>query len=193
MERSNDQISKAVEVIGNIKVSTRNISQLANSIEDISFQTNILALNASVEAARAGDAGRGFAIVAEEIRRLATQVSEASRAADELAVRAAESVESGSALIEDTSTNMKGAVTATEGVKEMMSAIAQASRQQLEAVSQIQESMDSLSDVVQENSASSEESAVIGEELAEQARSLKQLIDRFTLERPGQDADGGAA
>lgn len=193
VERSNGQISKAVEVIGDIKVSTRNISQLANSIEDISFQTNILALNASVEAARAGDAGRGFAIVAEEIRRLATQVSEASRAADELAVRAAESVESGSALIEDTSASMEGAVAATEGVKEMMSAIAQASTQQLEAVSQIQESMDSLSDVVQENSAASEESAVIGEELAEQARSLKQLIDRFTLERPGQDADGGAA
>ncbi|MEI3230267.1 MAG: methyl-accepting chemotaxis protein [Gordonibacter pamelaeae] len=80
VERSNGQISKAVEVIGDIKVSTRSISQLANSIEDISFQTNILALNASVEAARAGDAGRGFAIVAEEIRRLATQVSEASRA-----------------------------------------------------------------------------------------------------------------
>ena len=193
VERSNGQISKAVEVIGDIKVSTRSISQLANSIEDISFQTNILALNASVEAARAGDAGRGFAIVAEEIRRLATQVSEASRAADELAVRAAESVESGSALIEDTSANMESAVAATEGVKEMMSAIAQASTQQLEAVSQIQESMDSLSDVVQENSAASEESAVIGEELAEQARSLKQLIDRFTLERPSQDADGGAA
>ena len=88
---------------------------------------------------------------------------------------------------------MESAVAATEGVKEMMSAIAQASTQQLEAVSQIQESMDSLSDVVQENSAASEESAVIGEELAEQARSLKQLIDRFTLERPSQDADGGAA
>ncbi len=193
VEHSNSQISRAVEVIADIKVSTRNISQLANSIEDISFQTNILALNASVEAARAGDAGRGFAIVAEEIRRLATQVSEASRAADELAVHAADSVESGSALIEDTSANMESAVAATESVKEMMSAIAQASTQQLEAVSQIQESMDSLSDVVQENSAASEESAVIGEELAEQARSLKQLIDRFTLEKPSQDVDGGAA
>ena len=81
---------------------------------------------------------------------------------------------------------------ATEGVKEMMSAIAQASTQQLEAVSQIQESMDSLSDVVQENSAASEESAVIGEELAEQARSLKPLIDRFVLEKPAGGSDGGA-
>ncbi|WP_080799770.1 methyl-accepting chemotaxis protein [Arabiibacter massiliensis] len=193
VEHSNDQIAKTVQVIGDIKTSTRNISQLANAIEDISFQTNILALNASVEAARAGDAGRGFAIVAEEIRRLATQVSEASRAADELAVRASASVESGSALIEVTSDNMEGAVAATEGVKEMMSAIAQASAQQLEAVSQIQESMDSLSDVVQENSAASEESAAIGEELAEQARVLKKLIDRFTFEAPATGADGGAS
>ena len=144
------------------------------------------------EAARAGEAGRGFAIVAEEIRRLANQVSEASRAADELAARATASVENGSALIRVTSTSMEGAVAATEGVKEMMSAIAQASTQQLEAVSQIQESMDSLSDVVQENSAASEESAVIGEELAEQARSLKHLIDRFVLEKPAGGSDGGA-
>ena len=184
VEHSNTQISQAVEVIADIKVSTRNISQLANTIEDISFQTNILALNASVEAARAGEAGRGFAIVAEEIRRLANQVSEAARATA--------SVENGSALIRVTSTSMEGAVAATEGVKEMMSAIAQASTQQLEAVSQIQESMDSLSDVVQENSAASEESAVIGEELAEQARSLKHLIDRFVLEKPAGGSDGGA-
>lgn len=192
VEYSNARISQAVEVIADIKVSTRNISQLANTIEDISFQTNILALNASVEAARAGEAGRGFAIVAEEIRRLANQVSEASRAADELAARATASVENGSTLIRVTSTSMEGAVAATEGVKEMMSAIAQASTQQLEAVSQIQESMDSLSDVVQENSAASEESAVIGEELAEQARSLKHLIDRFVLEKPAGGSDGGA-
>ena len=192
VEHSNDQISRAVEVIADIKVSTRSISQLANTIEDISFQTNILALNASVEAARAGEAGRGFSIVAEEIRRLATQVSEVARAADELAVRATSSVENGSALIRVTSTSMESAVAATEGVKEMMSAIARASAQQLEAVSQIQESMDSLSDVVQENSAASEESAVIGEELAEQARNLKHLINRFTLEETANREDGDA-
>ena len=130
--------------------------------------------------------------MAEEIRRLATQVSEASRAADELAVRATSSVENGSALIRVTSTSMESAVAATEGVKEMMSAIARASAQQLEAVSQIQESMDSLSDVVQENSAASEESAVIGEELAEQARNLKHLINRFTLEETANREDGDA-
>lgn len=193
IEGSNDQIVKTVEVIEEIKTSTRNISQLANSIEDISFQTNILALNASVEAARAGEAGRGFAIVAEEIRRLASQVSEASRAADELAVRATASIEEGSVMIGTASQNMEGAVMATEGVKEMMSAIKLASSQQLEAVAQIQESMDSLSDVVQENSAASEESATIGEELAEQADGLKRLIDRFKLEQPSNadEANGG--
>lgn len=192
VERSNGQISRTVDTIEEIKTSTRNISQLANAIEDISFQTNILALNASVEAARAGDAGRGFAIVAEEIRRLATQVSEASRAADELAVRATANIEQGSAMIGVTSENMEGAVVATEGVKDAMSAIALASTQQLEAIAQIQKSLDSLSEVVQENSAASEESAVIGEELADQANALKLLIDRFTLEDSDNDANDGA-
>ena len=190
VEQSSDQIARTVRTIDEIKDSAQSISQLANSIEDISFQTNILALNASVEAARAGEAGRGFAIVAEEIRRLASQVSEASRAADELAVRAVENVEAGSTMIGATSSNMAAAVASIEGIKETMSAIAQASEQQLEAVAQIQENMDSLSQVVQENSAASEESAVIGEELAERAAELKRLIGQFKIDEPSKDESG---
>ena len=181
VEESSDSIARTVCAIEEIKDNAQSISQLANSIEDISFQTNILALNASVEAARAGDAGRGFAIVAEEIRRLASQVSEASRAADELAGRAIENVEAGSELIGSASSNMEEAVTSIEDIKTAMSSIAHASEQQLEAVAQIQESMDSLSQVVQEDSAASEESAVIGEELADRANELKHLFSRHYL------------
>ena len=170
VEESSDSIARTVRAIEEIKDNAQSISQLANSIEDISFQTNILALNASVEAARAGDAGRGFAIVAEEIRRLASQVSEASRAADELAGRAIENVEAGSELIGSASSNMEEAVTSIEDIKTAMSSIAHASEQQLEAVAQIQESMDSLSQVVQETSAASEERAVIGEERGSRER-----------------------
>ena len=192
VEESSDSIARTVRAIEEIKDNAQSISQLANSIEDISFQTNILALNASVEAARAGDAGRGFAIVAEEIRRLASQVSEASRAADELAGRAIENVEAGSELIGSASSNMEEAVTSIEDIKTAMSSIAHASEQQLEAVAQIQESMDSLSQVVQENSAASEESAVIGEELADRANELKHLIGRFKIDEDPHESEAGA-
>ena len=191
VEESSDSIARTVRAIEEIKDNAQSISQLANSIEDISFQTNILALNASVEAARAGDAGRGFAIVAEEIRRLASQVSEASRAADELAGRAIENVEAGSELIGSASSNMEEAVTSIEDIKTAMSSIAHASEQQLEAVAQIQESMDSLSQVVQENSAASEESAVIGEELADRANELKHLIGRFKIDEDPHESEAG--
>ena len=187
----NSNTSDVLRAIEEIKDNAQSISQLANSIEDISFQTNILALNASVEAARAGDAGRGFAIVAEEIRRLASQVSEASRAADELAGRAIENVEAGSELIGSASSNMEEAVTSIEDIKTAMSSIAHASEQQLEAVAQIQESMDSLSQVVQENSAASEESAVIGEELADRANELKHLIGRFKIDEDPHESEAG--
>lgn len=189
VKHGNAQIAQTVLVVQQIKDNTKNISQLANVIEDISFQTNILALNASVEAARAGEAGRGFSVVAEEVRRLAAQVSEASQAADELTGRTIASIRDGSAMIETVAANMDNAVTATGNVKELMAGIAQASAQQLEAATQIRESMDRLTDVVQENSAAAEESAVIAEELAEQASGLKKLTGRFTFDRSGHDRD----
>ena len=176
VEESSDSIARTVCAIEEIKDNAQSISQLANSIE----------------AARAGDAGRGFAIVAEEIRRLASQVSEASRAADELAGRAIENVEAGSELIGSASSNMEEAVTSIEDIKTAMSSIAHASEQQLEAVAQIQESMDSLSQVVQENSAASEESAVIGEELADRANELKHLIGRFKIDADPHESEAGA-
>ncbi len=185
-----DQIAHTAHVIGQIKDNTQNIAQLANTIEDISFQTNILALNASVEAARAGMAGRGFSIVADEIRRLAAQISEASQAADELASNTIANIATGNAMIDTAATNMSGAVRATENVKEMMSSVSLASQQQLEAVAQIRESMDRLSDVVQENSASAEESAVIAEELTSQASDLKSLIEQFELDPVQHDENG---
>ena len=190
VEGGNDQIVRTAQVISQIKDNTRSISQLANAIEGISFQTNILALNASVEAAHAGEAGHGFSIVAEEIRRLAEQVSEASQAADDLAERTIANVAEGDVMIEAAVGHMSGAVQATEHVKEMMETIATASAQQLEAVAQIRFSIDRLSDVVQENSAAAEESAVIAEGLSEQAGELKGLIDRFDYERPAQVEDG---
>ncbi len=189
VEQGDEQIERAADVIAAVKANTHSISQLANAIEDMSFQTNILALNASVEAARAGSAGSGFAIVAKEIRRLAAQASEASQSADQLAERTIVSVEEGVAFIATAAESMGGAVNATESVKATMSEVATAATQQLEAIAQIRESMDRLSEVVQENSAASEESAVIGEELADQAEELKQLIGRFQYDRRARTAD----
>ena len=186
VESGNDQITKTAQVIGEIKRNSLSVSQLANVIEDIAFQTNILALNASVEAARAGDAGRGFAIVAEEVRRLAAQASEASKDADSLVARTLASVEEGDSMIEEAAGNMGEAVASAESVREMMSTITQTSTQQLDAIAQIRESMDRLSEVVQENSAASRESAAVSEELADQAIDLKHLLDRFSYDESGR-------
>ena len=119
--------------------------------------------------------------MAEEIRRLASQVSEASRAAtDELAGRAIENVEAGSELIGSASSNMEGSRYLYRRYQDgdippSLTPPSSSSKRCLDTG----ESMDSLSQVVQENSAASEESAVIGEELAERANELKHLIGRF--------------
>ena len=123
---------------------------------------------------------------------IATVITPNIMEAEALAGRAIENVEAGSELIGSASSNMEEAVTSIEDIKTAMSSIAHASEQQLEAVAQIQESMDSLSQVVQENSAASEESAVIGEELADRANELKHLIGRFKIDADPHESEAGA-
>lgn len=88
--------------IHNIKTSTFKIREIIRTIEDIAFQTNILAINAAVEAARAGDAGKGFAVVAGEVRNLASKSAQASRNSADLITHSLKAVEDGTLIVDAT-------------------------------------------------------------------------------------------
>lgn len=178
---SNQQMKRMMNAIGQIKKNSIEISGIVKEIEDIAFQTNILALNASVEAARAGDAGRGFSVVANEIRRLAAKTANASKATAQLAHKNSDTVDGGMKEADETAQSMMKVVDGMQEVNSMVDRISEASQQQADAIIQIRRSIEQISDIVQGNSATSEESAAASEELSAQAQILKNLMEQFDL------------
>ena len=175
-----DSLSTA---ISDISESSRQINGIIKTIEDIAFQTNILALNASVEAARAGAAGKGFAVVADEVQRLASKSAESAKNITELIESSVQLVQYGTSLSNETTTALSMVVSSAQQSSALVDKIAESAQQQSESLRQLTEGMESISGVVQTNAATAQESASSAEELHQQAEKLKMSIQRFQLRR----------
>ncbi len=178
---SMDYVKELNEAMENISNSSQEISTIISTIENIAFQTNILALNASVEAARAGTAGRGFAVVAEEVSNLASKSDEAAKATKELIEDSIVAVTKGSQVVNNVTDSLNQTHHHAGNVTSQMSVVVEAVEKQTVALSQLTEGMNQISAVVQTNSATSEECAAASEELSSQASLLKNLMSSFKL------------
>ena len=170
-----------MQAIVAIRENSKQISGIVKEVEDIAFQTNLLALNASVEAARAGEAGRGFAVVANEVRRLASQTADASKAMAQLALQTTDKVDGGTHTANRTFEALQKVVEAMEAMLGMVNRISEASVHQADSVSQVRQNIEVVTEIVQGNSATAEESAAASEELSAQAAMLKNLVEEFEL------------
>ena len=178
---SNQKMQEMIQAMQDINSSSSEIGKIIKTIEEIASQTNILALNASVEAARAGDAGRGFAVVAEEVRSLAGKSAEASQSTTNLIESSIKAVEYGTRIANETAVLLENVVKGANEIVMTINEIADASRTQADSVLQIEQQIDQISDVVQTNSATAQESAATSQELNTQAGLLKSLIAVFRL------------
>lgn len=183
VHKGKEQIKALVEAMSEITDSASKIVEIIKGIEEIAFQTNILALNASVEAARAGTAGRGFAVVADEVRNLSIRSTKHVEATAGLVDATMQAVVNGTKLAVDTADGMELVVQEVDESIAAIQDIAEAMEAQSGDLTRITSNMEEIVSVIANTSATSEESASTSEELSAHATNLKSMMTQFSLNR----------
>ena len=183
IEESNREMENLIHAMSDIRYSSDEIEKIVKTIEDIASQTNLLSLNASIEAARAGDAGKGFAVVANEIRKLAAKSAEAVNQTTALIESSQKAVANGMEITDNTAKSLVAVVKGSEEGLSSMDKISNASQNQKVVLEQLTQNIDLISNVVQSNASSAQNSAMTSVELSSQSKRLHDLVNAFHLKQ----------
>ncbi|MGZ8221131.1 MAG: methyl-accepting chemotaxis protein [Methylobacter sp.] len=182
-------VDRVVTTMNDIKASSQKIEEIITVIDDIAFQTNILAFNAAIEAARAGMNGQGFAVVAGEVRQLAQRSAACAEEIKGLIEDSVEKIDDGSKLAAQAGLTMKEILGAIHGVTGMMSEITAASVEQSAGIEQVNLAISKMDDMTQQNAALVEQAAAAAESLEEQAQNLVVTVSGFKIEKTAVNRD----
>ena len=182
---ANEQMAALSSAMDNISDNAQQITKIAKDIEDIAFQTNILSLNASVEAARAGAAGKGFAVVANEVKRLATKSAEAAQSATEMVNNTKAIIQTGVELTADTAGSLRAISDVSGQISAISDQLAAAVQGQETALAVMEERIAAISDIADRNLQNAGETERSSGSLAKEAEVLQSQVRKFTLKERG--------
>lgn len=188
-------VSDTARKIEELGKGSERIGKIIGVIDDIADQTNLLALNAAIEAARAGEQGRGFAVVADEVRKLAERTSSATKEITAMieeiqketghAVEAMQSgtqhVEMGVGATHEAGKSLQEIIEASDKVGDMVTHIATAATEQASATEEVKRNVEQISTITEETAKGAEQSARACQELSELALNLNNLVGQFTV------------
>jgi methyl-accepting chemotaxis protein len=180
-QKGYDEIKEMHKSIVEINRSSRDIVKINKVIDDIAFQTQLLSLNASIEAARAGKHGKGFSVVATEIRNLAEKSSDAANETTNIIKGTIETIGKGRVTTESAQSSFKTIVQGVNSVSELIDGIVKASYEQQGGINEINDGIKLIEKVTVNNVTNSEKTDLAANDLMKQVDDLSNLLSNFKL------------